>query len=89
MTVLLGSRIHFPTKMFNRTLYLGITIDGGNPSTTDVEMRPRQAILPMLATYVAADSQKLSGRGWNDILVTGSDPTASKIRADKVALSHF
>ena len=32
--------------MFNRTVYLGVTIDDGNSATADIELRPRQAIVP-------------------------------------------
>ncbi len=92
---LLGSRNPFPDlKIFNRTVYLGITIDDGDPTTADVEMRPRQAIVPVISAISARNSDKLNGRDWSDLLVGGSnDPAASKIRADRIELgfepAHF
>ena len=42
--------------MFDRVVYLGVTIDDGEPTTADVEMRPRQAIVPaFIANRVVAD----------------------------------
>src|SRR6266498_4040482 len=40
-SVLLGSRAALPARTnFNNTLYLGLTVDDGDPTTADVEMRP-------------------------------------------------
>ncbi len=86
--VLLGSRTPFSDlKIFNRTIYLGITIDDGDPATVDVEMRPRQAIVPVISAILARNSDKLNGHDWSDLLVGGSnDPSNAKIRVDKVDL---
>ncbi len=88
---LLGSRNPFPDlKIFNRTVYLGITIDDGDPTTADVEMRPRQAIVPVISAISARNSDKLNGHDWSDLLVGGSDdPSSSRIRTDKLDLSSL
>ena len=85
---LLGSRKPFPDlKMFNRTIYLGITVDDGNPVTADIEMRPRQAIVPVISAMSARNSDKLDGHDWSDLLVGGSnDPSTAKVRADRIDL---
>jgi microcystin-dependent protein len=73
-------------KVFNRTVYLGVTIDDGDPATADIEMRPRQAIVPVISAILARNSDKLNGADWSDLLVSGNDPSKSKIRRDKVQL---
>ena len=56
-SVLLGAREPFPDlTMFNQTVYLGVTVDDGQPATADVEMRPRQAIVPAIAAVHAAEA---------------------------------
>ena len=57
-SVLLGAREPFPDlTMFNQTVYLGVTVDDGQPATADVEMRPRQAIVPAIAAVHAAEAE--------------------------------
>lgn len=87
-TALLGSRNPFPNpKQFSKTVYLGITLDDGDPSTADVEMRPRQAIVPLIYALNSGNVEKLAGQDWSSLLVGGSiDPSTAKIRADKVDL---
>src|SRR6266498_5053736 len=79
-SVLLGSRTELPgTTNFNSTLYLGLTVDDGNPATADVEMRPRQALVPVIsASYakLAQNSEKLNGFDWSAIFGTNT-PTGN------------
>jgi len=87
-SVLLGSHSPLPgAKMFLKTVFLGITVDDGDPNTVDVEMRPRQALVPALSAVLAGDSVGLNGHGWNAILISGEDPSNSKIRADRIDTS--
>ena len=44
--------------MFKQTVYLGVTIDDGIPETADIEMRPRQAIVPVIAAVHAAKADQ-------------------------------
>ena len=54
-SVLLGAREPFPDlALFRQTVYLGVTVDDGEPATADIEMRPRQAIVPVIAANYAA-----------------------------------
>ena len=77
-SVLLGSRTQLPgTSYFNSTLYLGITVDDGNPATADVEMRPRQALVPVISASYAKNAGKLQGYGWSDLLDTNNPVTGS------------
>jgi hypothetical protein len=87
-SVLLGSRSPLSEVVFlNKTVYLGITIDDGKRKTVDIEMRPRQAVVPALFALRSAEASKLNGHDWSDILVGGSkDPSSAKIRGDKVDL---
>lgn len=51
-SALLGARQPFPENVledFKRTVYLGVTVDDGVRETADIEMRPRQAIVPVIA----------------------------------------
>lgn len=88
---LLGSHKPFSDlRMFNRPIYLGITLDDGDSSTIDVEMRPRQAIVPVISAISARNSDKLNGHDWSDLLVGGTnDPSSSRIRTDKLDLSSL
>lgn len=58
-SVLLGAHnpfnesARFKSARFKKTLYLGVTVDDGDPVTADVEMRPRQAIVPAFAAFHA------------------------------------
>ncbi len=85
-SVLLGSRTELPAAPnFNTTLYLGITVDDGNPATADVEMRPRQAIVPVISASYARNADKLNGHDWSAILEGGSnDPTTTTIAEGKL-----
>ena len=47
--------------MFNQTVYLGVTVDDGEPATADIEMRPRQAIVPIIAATHAAEADACQG----------------------------
>jgi hypothetical protein len=84
-SVLLGSRAELPGPTnFNATLYLGLTIDDGNPATADVEMRPRQALVPVISATYAKEAAKLNGYDWTAIFGTNNPVTGtfldSKIR---------
>ena len=58
-SVLLGTLIPFPTpSLFRRTVYLGVTLDDGDPSTAAVEMRPRQAIVPIISSSFSKESER-------------------------------
>ena len=58
-SVLLGAREPFPNlRMFNQTVYLGVTVDDEDPVTADVEMRPRQAIVPVIAAVHATEADQ-------------------------------
>ena len=64
-SVLLGGRQPFPPEVdFRRTVYLGVTVDDGRRETADVEMRPRQAIVPAVAAQraVLADRATVADR---------------------------
>jgi hypothetical protein len=63
-SVLLGSVTAFPDlAMFRDVVYVGITIDDGDPQTADVELRPRQAITPVLAAVHARLSEDATRAG--------------------------
>ena len=58
-SVLLGSRTPFSDlSMLNRTVYLGVTVEDGDLATADVEMRPRQAIVPVIAAVYATQAER-------------------------------
>lgn len=83
-SVLLGSRTELPANTnFNSTLYLGITVDDGNPATADVEMRPRQALVPVISAKYAQNSDKLHGYDWSALFGT-NDPTAGTLLDSKI-----
>lgn len=89
VNALLGSVDGFETVLnadpnfFKRVLYVGITIDADrNPNTTDLEMVPRQVLLPAVA---AMNSDNLDGGDWSDYfdgVVTPGEftPGATKAR---------
>ena len=57
VSVLLGAREPFPDlTLFSSTVYLGVTVDDGEPATADIEMRPRQAIVPVIAANYATNA---------------------------------
>ena len=60
-SVLLGDTEPFPEDLgvfFGRTVYVGVTVDNGDPDVAEVEMRPRQAIVPVVASRWAADADR-------------------------------
>ena len=84
-SILLGSRTMLPSApIFNSTLYLGITVDDGNPQTADVEMRPRQALVPVISARYAQNSDKLQGYDWSVLFGTNS-PLDGKIQGAQIA----
>jgi len=84
-SVLLGSRTQLPAQSyFNSTLYLGITVDDGNPQTADVEMRPRQALVPVISARFAQNADKLRGYDWS-VLFGTNNPVDGKIEGSKIA----
>ena len=65
-SVLLGARQPFPAEVlddFKRTVYLGLTVDDGEPATADIEMRPRQAIVPVIAARRALRADRADWAG--------------------------
>lgn len=84
--VLLGSRQALPdTSYFNSTLYLGITVDDGDSATVDVEMRPRQALVPVVSARYASNADKLDGYDWSSIMTGGNtNPSVSTIAEAKL-----
>jgi hypothetical protein len=88
-SVLLGVRTPLPdARLFDRPLYLGITLDDSDSTTADIEMRPRQVLVPVIGAYLSRDTEKLNGHDWSDLLVAGAnDPSVAKVRGDKVDLA--
>lgn len=89
-SVLLGSRAALPPRTnFNNTLYLGLTVDDGDPATADVEMRPRQALVPVISAAYATVADKLQGFDWSSIFGTNNPATGtfldSKIREGSIS----
>jgi microcystin-dependent protein len=86
-SVLLGSRTELPGPTnFNSTLYLGMTVDDGNPATVDVEMRPRQALVPVISASYAKQAQnadKLNGFDWSALF--GVNNPQGKILGSRIA----
>src|SRR6266849_6516965 len=77
-SVLLGSRIELPAATsFSSTLYLGLTVDDGNPATADVEMRPRQALVPVINAVYARNADKLQGFDWSGLFGTNNPSTGT------------
>src|ERR1017187_634175 len=72
-SILLGSRTPLDLRRFGSTQYLGITIDDGKANTVDVEMRPRQVLVPVPWAYKSSDSDQLAGHQWRDLLEGGSN----------------
>ena len=88
-SVLLGSRTMLPAASFsNTTLYLGITVDDGDPQTADVEMRPRQALVPVLSARYAQNADKLRGYDWS-VLFGTNNPVDGKIQGAQIAPSSI
>src|SRR5882724_4489262 len=89
-SVLLGSRTELPSPTnFNATLYLGLTVDDGNPATADVEMRPRQALVPVISASYAKRAEKLGDYDWSVLFGTNNPGTGtlldSKIRDGSIS----
>src|SRR5262249_27857619 len=83
-SVLLGSRTELPAAPnFNSTLYLGITVDDGNPATADVEMRPRQALVPVISASYASNADKLRGYDWS-VLFGTNNPAEGTLLDSKI-----
>jgi microcystin-dependent protein len=79
VNAILGSVIGFRDPVaanpnfFARPLYVGITVDAdGNPNTADLELVPRQALLPVVYAMGAMRSDRLDGSDWRDFFV-GTD----------------
>jgi len=80
-SVLLGSRTQLPPpSYFSATLYLGITVDDGNPATADVEMRPRQALVPVIFAKEAANSRTLNGMPASAFVTKAGDAMTGPLR---------
>ncbi|MCA9446735.1 MAG: hypothetical protein KC931_06450 [Candidatus Omnitrophica bacterium] len=61
-------------NFFKRILYVGITIDAdNNPNTVDLELVPRQVLLPAIQSI---NSDQLDGADWRDFFV-GTDSNAT------------
>ncbi len=65
-----GPALTTDPNFFKRVLYVGITIDAdGNPNTVDLELVPRQVLLPAVQSI---NSDQLDGADWRDFFV-GTD----------------
>ena len=89
-SVLLGEREPFPDDLgmfFGRTVYVGVTVDNGDREVADVEMRPRQAIVPVVASRWAADAGRAERAGEADrALAADRAATADRaLAADRAA----
>ncbi len=80
VNAILGSVIGFQDAIaanpnfFARPLYVGITIDAdGNPNTADLELVPRQALLPAVYALGALRADRLDGKDWRDFFVGTDD----------------
>jgi microcystin-dependent protein len=86
-----GDAVAANPNFFARPLYVGITVDAdGNPNTADLELVPRQALLPVVYALGAMRADRLDNSDWRDFFV-GTDtngtftPGATKARdADKL-----
>ena len=96
VNVFLGSIATLTNVSFSSTRYLGITVDGdNNPNTADPEMVPRQMIIPAFWAQNSANSQKLAGYAWSDLLgnsnpalgIPGSRLQAASITSAQIASS--
>ena len=71
VNVMIGSVMALPKEpeFFARPLYVGITIDAdGNPATPDLELIPRQVLLPVMYAYVAGSTKTILGEELSNIL---------------------
>jgi microcystin-dependent protein len=83
-SVLLGSRNALPAYTnFNNTLYLGLTVDDGDPQTTDVEMRPRQALVPVISASYAKQADNVDGYDWST-LFGSANPDSGTLLDSKI-----
>ncbi len=86
-SVLLGSRTLLPAPTyFNGTLFLGLTVDDGDLATTDVEMRPRQALVPVISASYARHAQnadKLNGFDWSELF--GVNTPSGSVLPEKIS----
>jgi hypothetical protein len=80
LNALLGSVLGFENTLasqpnfFRRPLYVGITIDAdGNPNTADLELIPRQVLLPAVQ---ALNANTLDGADWRTFFI-GTDADAT------------
>jgi hypothetical protein len=80
LNALLGSTIGFETTLatqpnfVRRPLYVGITLDAdGNPNTPDLELVPRQVLLPAVQ---ALNANTLDGADWRTFFI-GTDADAT------------
>jgi hypothetical protein len=80
VNALLGSVLGFENTLasqpnfFRRPLYVGITIDAdGNPNTADLELIPRQVLLPAVQ---ALNANTLDGADWRTFFI-GTDADAT------------
>jgi hypothetical protein len=80
LNALLGSVLGFEDTLaaqpnfFRRPLYVGITVDAdGNPNTADLELVPRQVLLPAVQ---ALNANTLDGADWRTFFI-GTDADAT------------
>jgi microcystin-dependent protein len=68
-----GDAVAANPNFFARPLYVGITVDAdGNPNTADLELVPRQALLPAVYALGAMRADRLDNSDWRDFFV-GTD----------------
>jgi hypothetical protein len=92
VSTMLGTKASLSSVDFNVPLYLELTIDANNDgqiSAADPPLLPRQSILPAIFAKESAqarDSSKLAGFDWSSILISGNDPTRSRIDGSHISL---
>lgn len=88
VNVFLGSISPLTSIDFGATRHLGITVDiDQNPNTPDVEMVPRQMIIPAFWAKKAdwsANSGKLAGFDWGVLLSQGNNPQIGTISEQRL-----
>jgi hypothetical protein len=93
VSTMLGTKSSLNAIDFDRVLYLEITADANNDNAitmTDPPLLPRQVLLPSVFAKESANSRKLGGFGWNDLLVGGStNPATGQIGDDKLSAGLF
>jgi len=93
VSTLLGSKATLRGIDFDRVLYLEITADANADDSitpADPPLLPRQVLLPTVFARESANSRKLEGYGWGDLLAGGSsNPSTGQIADSKLSPGIF